>query len=166
MPQPGGRAAALHRRHGMVRQVLHEHATSLSAAGHANRSRHLNKCAKDSGHYPLRSRGFNSELPATKTARVTVIPICESHLSLPQTEELCRRFLEAINKASLSSPHDNDAVASRTLPTDSAALNAIILAVWQRYSAISHYRRGVFGNHFAYFLPQIGVASRARSYFA
>src|ERR1700734_174249 len=28
MPQPGGRAAALHRRHGMVRQVLHEHATS------------------------------------------------------------------------------------------------------------------------------------------
>ena len=43
MPQPGGRAAALHRRHGMVRQVLHEHATSLSAAGHANRSRRLNK---------------------------------------------------------------------------------------------------------------------------
>jgi hypothetical protein len=34
----------------MVRQVLHEHATSLSAAGHANRSRRLNKCAKDSEH--------------------------------------------------------------------------------------------------------------------
>ena len=48
MPQPGGRAAALHRRHGMVRQVLHEYATSLSAAGRANRSRI--KGAKDSGH--------------------------------------------------------------------------------------------------------------------
>ena len=35
----------------MVRQVLHEHAASLSAAGHANRSRRLIKCAKDSGHY-------------------------------------------------------------------------------------------------------------------
>jgi hypothetical protein len=42
MPQPGG-AAALHRRYGMVRQVLHEHATPLSAAGHANRSCRLNK---------------------------------------------------------------------------------------------------------------------------
>jgi hypothetical protein len=51
MPQPGGRAAALHRRHSMVRQVLHEYVTSLSAAGHANRSRRLIKCAKVSGHY-------------------------------------------------------------------------------------------------------------------
>jgi hypothetical protein len=39
-----------HRRHSLVRQVLHEYATSLSAAGHANRSRRLIKCAKDSGH--------------------------------------------------------------------------------------------------------------------
>jgi hypothetical protein len=31
--------------------VLHEHAASLSAASHANRSRRLIKCAKDSGHY-------------------------------------------------------------------------------------------------------------------
>jgi hypothetical protein len=31
--------------------VLHEHAASLSAASHANRSRRLTKCAKDSGHY-------------------------------------------------------------------------------------------------------------------
>jgi hypothetical protein len=31
--------------------VLHEHAASLSAATHANRSRRLIKCAKDSGHY-------------------------------------------------------------------------------------------------------------------
>ena len=31
--------------------LLHEYATSLSAAGHANRSRRLIKCAKDSGHY-------------------------------------------------------------------------------------------------------------------
>ena len=29
LPQPSGRAAALHRRHGMVSQVLHEHAASL-----------------------------------------------------------------------------------------------------------------------------------------
>jgi hypothetical protein len=36
----------------MVSQVLHEHAASLSAASHANRSRRLTKCAKDSGHYP------------------------------------------------------------------------------------------------------------------
>ncbi len=57
MPQPGGRAAALHRRHRMVRQMLHEHATSLSAAGHANRSHRLIKCAKDSGHYFYFARG-------------------------------------------------------------------------------------------------------------
>jgi hypothetical protein len=37
----------------MVSQVLHEHAASLSAASHANRSRRLTKCAKDSGHYPF-----------------------------------------------------------------------------------------------------------------
>src|SRR6476469_7500076 len=54
MPQPGGRATALHRRHRMVHQVLHEHAASLSAATHANRSRRLIKCAKDSGHYRTR----------------------------------------------------------------------------------------------------------------
>jgi hypothetical protein len=51
----------------------------------------------------FRSREFNSELPdygwATKSARVNVIPIGESHLSLPQTEELGRRFLEAIREA-------------------------------------------------------------------
>jgi transposase-like protein len=34
----------------MVHQVLHENAASLSAATHANRSRRLIKCAKDSGH--------------------------------------------------------------------------------------------------------------------
>ena len=33
--------------HRMVHQVLHEHAASLSAATHANRSRRLIKCAKD-----------------------------------------------------------------------------------------------------------------------
>jgi hypothetical protein len=31
MPQPGGRTTPLHRRHSMVCQVLHEHATALSA---------------------------------------------------------------------------------------------------------------------------------------
>jgi hypothetical protein len=55
MPQPGGRAAALDRRPGMVRQVLHEYATSLSTAGHANRSRRLitgrSTYAKDSGYF-------------------------------------------------------------------------------------------------------------------
>ena len=34
------------------RQMLHEHAAALSAAGRANRSRRLIKCAKDCGHYP------------------------------------------------------------------------------------------------------------------
>src|SRR4249919_1372833 len=31
----------------MVRQMLHEHAASLSSASHANRSRRLNECAKE-----------------------------------------------------------------------------------------------------------------------
>jgi hypothetical protein len=31
--------------------MLHEHAASLSAASHANRSRRLNECAKESGRY-------------------------------------------------------------------------------------------------------------------
>jgi hypothetical protein len=35
----------------MVRQMLHEHAASLSAASHPKRSRRLIKCAKESGHY-------------------------------------------------------------------------------------------------------------------
>jgi hypothetical protein len=53
MPQPGGRATALHHRHRMVHQVLHEHAASLSAATHENRSRRLIKCAKASGDTTL-----------------------------------------------------------------------------------------------------------------
>jgi acyl-CoA synthetase (AMP-forming)/AMP-acid ligase II/pimeloyl-ACP methyl ester carboxylesterase len=52
----------------------------------------------------FRSREFCSELPdygwARKAAEVTVIPIPESHLELPQNEELCRRFLESIREAS------------------------------------------------------------------
>ena len=52
----------------------------------------------------FRSREFRSELPdygwARKAAEVTVIPIPESHLGLPQNEELCRRFLESIREAS------------------------------------------------------------------
>ena len=32
LPQPGGRATTVHRRHNMVGQMLHEHATTLSAA--------------------------------------------------------------------------------------------------------------------------------------
>ena len=51
LPEPGRSPAALHRRNGMVNQALHEHAAALPAAGHANRSRRLIKCAKDSGHY-------------------------------------------------------------------------------------------------------------------
>ncbi|MBM3549521.1 MAG: DUF1501 domain-containing protein, partial [Alphaproteobacteria bacterium] len=41
--------AALYRRIGVVSQVLHEHAATLSAAGPTIRSRRLIKCAKDSG---------------------------------------------------------------------------------------------------------------------
>ena len=54
LPEPGRSPAALHRRNGMVNQALHEHAAALPAAGHANRSRRLIKCAKDFGHYPKR----------------------------------------------------------------------------------------------------------------
>jgi hypothetical protein len=32
--------------------MLHEHETALSAASHANRSRRLIKCAKESARYP------------------------------------------------------------------------------------------------------------------
>jgi transposase-like protein len=41
----------LHCRHRVVRQVLHEHAAALSAAGRPHRSRGLIKCAKDSARY-------------------------------------------------------------------------------------------------------------------
>ena len=51
MPQLSRRTVALHRGHSMVRQVLYEYATALSAADRANRSRRLIKCAKDFGHY-------------------------------------------------------------------------------------------------------------------
>jgi hypothetical protein len=56
MPQPGCSTAALHRRISLVDQAIHEHAASLPTAGHANRSRRLIKCAKDSGHCPVSSR--------------------------------------------------------------------------------------------------------------
>ena len=36
MPQPGGSSTTLHRWHRIVRQVLHEHETALSAASPAN----------------------------------------------------------------------------------------------------------------------------------
>src|SRR3974390_1054690 len=52
MSQPGRGTAALHRRNGVVNQALHEHAAAVSTADHANRSRRLIKCAKDSRHYP------------------------------------------------------------------------------------------------------------------
>src|SRR6476660_7895060 len=53
VPQPRRGTIALHRGNRMVRQMLHEHAAALSAAGRANRSRRLIKCAKDCGHYPI-----------------------------------------------------------------------------------------------------------------
>ena len=53
LSQPGCSTAALHRGNSMVDQALHEHAAALSAAGHANRSRRLIKCAKDSGHLKI-----------------------------------------------------------------------------------------------------------------
>src|SRR3954468_14574371 len=51
VPQPRRRTIALHRGDRMVGQMLYEHAAALSAAGRANRSRRLIKCAKDCGHY-------------------------------------------------------------------------------------------------------------------
>ena len=51
VPQPRRGTIALHRGDRMVRQMLHEYAAALSAAGRANRSRRLIKCAKDCGHY-------------------------------------------------------------------------------------------------------------------
>ena len=54
MPQSGGGSTTLHRWHRMVRQVLHEHETALSAASPANRSRGLIKCAKKSARYRLK----------------------------------------------------------------------------------------------------------------
>ena len=61
LPQPGGRSIALHRRNSMVDQALHEHAASLPTAGHANRSRRLIKCAKESGRYPVFSLPSGSD---------------------------------------------------------------------------------------------------------
>src|SRR4029077_11886912 len=52
LSQPGCSTTALHRRHSLVRQMLHEHAAALSAASPANRSRRLIKCAKESARYP------------------------------------------------------------------------------------------------------------------
>ena len=52
-------STTLHRWHRMVRQVLHEHAAALSAAGSANRSRGLIKCAKEFARYQL-DRWFKS----------------------------------------------------------------------------------------------------------
>jgi hypothetical protein len=52
MSQPRCSPATLHRRNSMVDEAIHEHAASLPAAGHANRSRRrLIKCAKDSGQH-------------------------------------------------------------------------------------------------------------------
>jgi hypothetical protein len=76
MSQFGCSTAAVHHRHGMVDQALHEYAAALSAARHANRSRRLIKCAKDSGHYH-RDRGcigailfrLAGELPTCKRGR-------------------------------------------------------------------------------------------------
>src|ERR1700751_741639 len=51
LSEPGFSTAALHRRHSLVRQMLHEHAAALSAASPANRSRRLIKCAKESARY-------------------------------------------------------------------------------------------------------------------
>src|ERR1700758_5765327 len=53
LSEPGFSTAALHRRHSLVRQMLHEHAAALSAASPANRSRRLIKCAKESARYRL-----------------------------------------------------------------------------------------------------------------
>ena len=46
MPQLGSCPTTLHPRHSMARQMLHEHAATLSAAGRANRSRRLSNVRK------------------------------------------------------------------------------------------------------------------------
>src|SRR5271169_4452013 len=66
MPQSGGSSTTLHRWHRMVRQVLHEHETALSAASPANRSRGLIKCAKESARY--------LEQPASRAGAVASSP--------------------------------------------------------------------------------------------
>jgi hypothetical protein len=62
--------------------VLHEHAASLSAASHANRSRRLTKCAKDSGHYLFETPMF---VDSKLTRMVQVADLCAYSL---------RRFVE------------------------------------------------------------------------
>ena len=59
MPQSCGSSTSLHRWHRMVRQVLHEHETTVSAASPANRSRGLIKCAKELARYPPTTAASN-----------------------------------------------------------------------------------------------------------
>ena len=74
VPQPRRGTIALHRGNRMVRQMLHEHAAALSAAGRANRSRRLIKCAKDCGHYPQQCRGSC----AISLKRPKDVPLCDN----------------------------------------------------------------------------------------
>src|ERR1700684_1602687 len=60
MSQSCGSSTALHRWHRMVRQMLHEYETTLSAASPANRSRGLIKCAKESARFPGRDEPSHS----------------------------------------------------------------------------------------------------------
>ena len=97
------RATRWNSRHRMVHQVLHEHAASLSAATHANRSRRLIKCAKDSGHYPCAlsakaARALNRAALETNcrtfrfhssTSQRTKSPLCSEPRARPA---LGRRF--------------------------------------------------------------------------
>ena len=69
-------------RHHMVRQMLHEHATSLSAEGHANRSRRLIKCAKDSGHY-LQTSPATTQKKASARAISCNTCLCRESLVSP-----------------------------------------------------------------------------------
>jgi hypothetical protein len=48
---------------------MNVHAASLSAASHANRSRRLIKCAKDSGHYPVLAFEFGLRTAGVWTYR-------------------------------------------------------------------------------------------------
>jgi hypothetical protein len=86
--------------------MLHEHATSLSAAGHANRSRRLIKCAKDSGHYRIAAAAILDRDYRSDVERVLIAKECSRFCELVAIHE-CKEienFLlvpAAINRAAV-----------------------------------------------------------------
>src|SRR5271169_4038360 len=121
MPQSGGSSTTLHRWHRMVRQVLHEHETALSAASPANRSRGLIKCAKESARYRRichhsgrRSRSARRRLRARRPQHRGVRPALRDrgrrhrhrnqhrHSAGARTRHWCRQSIEDGRPCALS----------------------------------------------------------------